>query len=56
MTTGSMLYLAMTIGVMAIFSLVLAYQAWHQSRLGPDMISDSTPQTPAAQPHGAVHA
>jgi hypothetical protein len=39
MTTGNMLYLAMTIGVFVVLSAVLAYQSWQQSRLGPDMIS-----------------
>ncbi len=56
MTTGSILYLAMTIGVMVVFSLVLGYQAWQQSRLGPDMISNSTPPKLTAEPHNAVHA
>ncbi|HBK06921.1 MAG TPA: hypothetical protein DDZ81_13930 [Acetobacteraceae bacterium] len=59
MTTGSAVYLGMTIGVMFIFSMVLAYQSWQQARLGPDMIPDSATPRPDAQhgePHSAVHA
>jgi hypothetical protein len=39
MTTGNLLYLAMSIGMFATFSAVLAYQSWQQSKLGADKIS-----------------
>ena len=39
MTTGNVLYLAMSVGMFGLFSAVLAYQSWQQSRQGPDMIS-----------------
>jgi hypothetical protein len=39
MTTGNVLYLAMSIGMFGLFSAVLAYQSWQQSRQGPDMVS-----------------
>jgi hypothetical protein len=39
MTTGNLLYLLMVIGVFLLFSVVLAYQSWQQSRLGPDTVS-----------------
>ena len=38
MTTGSTLYLVMSIGMFVVFSLVLAYQSWQQSRLGPETL------------------
>jgi hypothetical protein len=34
MTTGNILYLAMSIGVFVLFSAILAHQSWQQSR-GP---------------------
>lgn len=39
MTTGSMLYLLMSIAMFAAFSVVLAYQSWQQARLGPETVS-----------------
>ena len=33
MTTGNVLYLLMVVGMFVSFSIVLAYQSWHQSRL-----------------------
>lgn len=33
MTTGNVLYLAMTIGMFGMFALMLAYQSWRQSAL-----------------------
>lgn len=39
MTTGNVLYLAMSVGMFGFFSAVLAYQSWQQSRQGPDMVS-----------------
>ncbi len=38
MTLGNMLYLAMSVGAFGLFSAVLAYQSWQQSRLGPEML------------------
>jgi hypothetical protein len=35
MTTGNVLYLAMSIAMFVVFAGVLAYQSWQQSRLGP---------------------
>jgi hypothetical protein len=32
MTTGNVLYLAMSIATFALFSAVLAYETWQQSR------------------------
>jgi hypothetical protein len=53
MTTGSILYLIMSLAMFAAFSIVLAYESWQQSRLGPDIISE-----PVAQPesHPAIAA
>jgi len=39
MTTGSLLYLLMTIVAFGLFSVVLAYQSWQQSRRGPETLS-----------------
>jgi hypothetical protein len=40
MTTGNLLYLAMSIGMFTIFSVVLAYQSWQQSKSGGEIISE----------------
>jgi hypothetical protein len=40
MTTGGVLYLLMSIGVFVSFSVVLGYQSWQQSRVGPKMVSE----------------
>jgi hypothetical protein len=53
MTTGSALYLLMALGVFALFSVVLAYQSWQQSRRGPDMLPA---QTEHEEPRGAIAA
>ena len=42
MTTGNLLYLAMTIGMFGVFALMLAYQSWRQSQLESVMIGTST--------------
>ena len=58
MSTGNLLYLLMCIGMFAGFAVVLAYESWQQSRLGPDMIG-SVPEDDRTldQSHGhAVHA
>jgi hypothetical protein len=39
MTTGSVLYLLMSVGVFVLFSAVLAYQSWQQSRVAPEVAS-----------------
>lgn len=57
MSTGNLLYLLMSIGVFAVFGLVLAYQSWQQSQLGPDMIG-TVPipaKAPARIPGHAAH-
>jgi hypothetical protein len=36
MTTGSWLYLLMSIGAFAAFSAVLAYESWQQDRLAAE--------------------
>lgn len=37
MTTGSVLYLLMSIAMFTAFSVVLAYQSWQQTRPAPKM-------------------
>ena len=46
MTSGSLLYLLMCLAVFGVFSVVLAYESWQQSRLGRETV-------PAAAPHEA---
>ncbi len=48
MSTGSLLYLVMVLAVFGLFSAVLAYQSWQQSRQGPDML-------PAQHEHEETH-
>lgn len=55
MTTGSVLYLLMSIGMFAVFSAVLAYESWQQARLGPDVVPVLEPPKPA-EPPDALHA
>lgn len=55
MTLGNVLYLLMSIGMFIALAVVLAYQSWHQSRLGPDMIADAVPQ-PETEPERAIAA
>jgi hypothetical protein len=40
MTTGSLLYLVMTIVVFVLFSVVLGYQSWRESGGGPEIVSE----------------
>ena len=55
MTTGNVLYLMMVIGVFMLFSAMLAYQSWQQSRPDPAPVRAQTPEpAPAAEPHGSV--
>ena len=58
MTFGNVLYLVMAVGLMVIFSIVLAYQSWQQSRRGPDMIGGDAQQPDVSHTdhHGVVHA
>jgi hypothetical protein len=51
MTTGNVMYLAMAIGTFVLFSAVLAYQSWQQSRVARDAIS-----APRNEPHRAITA
>ncbi len=51
MTTGNVLYLAMAIGTFVVFALVLAYESWRQSRLGPDVTPVPTAHRPEPR-HG----
>jgi len=53
MSTGSMLYLVMVLAVFGVFSAVLAYQSWQQSRQGPEMLPAHQDQT---EPHHAIAA
>lgn len=55
MTTGSVLYLLMSVGGFGIFAAVLAYESWLQSRLGPEVAPVSAPAE-HDEPHGALHA
>ena len=55
MTIGNVLYLLMSIGMFAVFSVVLAYQSWQQSRVGPEVVPASGP-APKAEPHHAITA
>ncbi len=43
MTTGSLLYLLLSIGMFTVLAVVLAYQSWQQSRMGPEMLTTSSP-------------
>ena len=43
-----MLYLAMAIGTFVLFSAVLAYQSWQQSRLVRDAMSATGNEPPRA--------
>jgi hypothetical protein len=46
MTSGSLLYLLMCLATFGVFSAVLAYESWQQSRLGRETV-------PAEAPHEA---
>ena len=48
MSTGSVLYLVMVLATFGVFSAVLAYQSWQQSRQGPEMLP-----VPGDNPHRA---
>ncbi|HVY15624.1 MAG TPA: hypothetical protein VHB27_10360 [Rhodopila sp.] len=50
MSTGNLLYLLMCIGMFTVFAIVLAYESWQQSKLGPDMLG-----TVRAEPKPATH-
>jgi hypothetical protein len=57
MTTGNVLYLVMVIGVFVLFSAVLGYQSWLQSRPEPATVRARTPEPAhAPEPHGSVPA
>jgi hypothetical protein len=49
MMTGGLLYLVMTIVVFVLFSVVLGYQSWRQSRGGPEMVSEPAEKQDAHQ-------
>jgi len=51
MTTGNVLYLAMSIGMFVVFAVVLAYESWQDSRVGSDAVSGSTPAPQPAPDH-----
>lgn len=51
MTTGSVLYLAMSIGGFVLFAAVLAYQSWQGSR-----VARSAEVAPRSDPHRAITA
>jgi hypothetical protein len=51
MTTGSVLYLAMSIGGFVLFAAVLAYQSWQESR-----VARAAKATPQSEPHRAITA
>lgn len=53
MTLGNILYLAMAIGVFGLFSAVLAYQTWLQTRPEPKV---AHAQVSHAQPADGVRA
>jgi hypothetical protein len=44
MTTGNVLYLAMSIGSFALFAVVLAYQSWRESQVTRDAEATSQPE------------
>ncbi len=53
MTTGNLLFLAMTLGVFTVFAAVLAYMSWQQSQMGPDTITTGVAaERPSEQPTG----
>ena len=55
MTTGSFLYLLMTLGMFSTLSVVLAYVSWQQS--GPDMIGTrAADDRQAGHDHHPAHA
>jgi hypothetical protein len=63
MTTGNVLYFAMSIGTFSLLSVALAYQSWRQSSLGPEMVRVRTQgarmqqaQTQRPEPHGVLTA
>jgi hypothetical protein len=53
MTTGNVLYLLMSTGAFVVFSAVLAYQSWQQSRVGPEVVATQARRQDA---HNAVAA
>ena len=55
MTTGNVLYLAMSIGMFLVFAVVLGYQSWQQSRLGPEVVPSVSPAS-HPEPHHAIPA
>ena len=55
MTDGNVLYLLMCVAMFAAFSVVLAYNSWQQSKLGPDMVP-SPEQHPAPEQHPEAEA
>jgi hypothetical protein len=57
MSFGNILYLGMATGITLVFSLVLGYQSWQQSRRGPEMLGSTAERAAADEHHrGAVHA
>jgi len=57
MSFGNILYLGMATGITLVFSLVLGYQSWQQSRRGPEMLGGTAERAAADEHHrGAVHA
>ena len=50
MTFGNVLYLALSLGTFGLFSAVLGYQSWKQSRLGPEIVPVAAPQPTAHHP------
>lgn len=55
MTTGSVLYLLLSIAMFVVFAVVLAYESWQQARLGPEVVPVPEPGT-QDEPHDALHA
>ena len=53
MTDGNVLYLLMCVAMFAAFSVVLAYNSWQQSKLGPEMVPapETHPETTAEPVH-----
>lgn len=56
MTTGNVLYLLMSIGMFAVFAVVLAYQSWQQSRRGAEVVPASSSPASHPEPHYGLTA
>ena len=54
MTTGNIAYLIMVVVVFAVFSAVLAYVSWLQSKAGPDMLAEPEQSHRHDEPHDAI--